>query len=108
MQTCYENSVAIEYFFTRKTMIFCSAEAYIYYPGGFGTMDELFEILTLVQTRKVKPTPVFLYGSDYWKRLIDFDWMLTSGTIAQEDLACFQYVDSPEDAWAEIKKLLPE
>jgi predicted Rossmann-fold nucleotide-binding protein len=64
-------------------------------------------MLTLVQTRKVKPTPVLLYGSDYWKRLIDFEWMVESGTISKEDLACFQYVDSSEEAWAEIKKLLP-
>jgi uncharacterized protein (TIGR00730 family) len=96
------------YFALRKMHFAMRAKALIAFPGGFGTLDELFEILTLVQTRKVKPTPVFLYGSDYWKRLIDFDWMVTSGTIAQEDLACFQYVDSPEDAWAEIKKLLPE
>jgi len=67
----------------------------------------LFEMLTLVQTRKVKPTPVLLYGSDYWKRLIDFEWMVTSGTISKEDLACFKYVDSPAEAWTEIQTLLP-
>jgi hypothetical protein len=95
------------YFALRKMHFAMRAKALIAFPGGFGTLDELFEILTLVQTRKVKSTPVYLYGSDYWKRLIDFDWMVTSGTIAQEDLACFQYVDSPEEAWAEIKNLLP-
>ncbi|MEY2946749.1 MAG: family protein YgdH, partial [Pseudomonadota bacterium] len=52
-------------------------------------------------------TPVLLYGSDYWKRLIDFEWMVTSGTISKEDLACFKYVDSPEEAWTEIQTLLP-
>ena len=83
------------------------AKALISFPGGFGTLDELFEILTLVQTRKVQATPVLLYGSDFWKRLIDFDWLVSSGTIAKEDLACFKYVDSPEEACAEIKKLLP-
>lgn len=95
------------YFALRKMHFAMRAKALIAFPGGFGTLDELFEILTLVQTRKVKSTPVLLFGSGYWKRLIDFEWMVTSGTIAQEDLACFQYVDSPEEAWAEIQKLVP-
>ncbi len=94
------------YFALRKMHFAMRAKALIAFPGGFGTLDELFEMLTLVQTRKVKPTPVLLYGSDYWKRLIDFDWMFDSGTISKNDLACFQYVDSPEEAWAEIQKLL--
>ena len=95
------------YFALRKMHFAMRAKALIAFPGGFGTLDELFEMLTLVQTRKVKPTPVLLYGSDYWKRLIDFEWMVTSGTISKEDLACFKYVDSPEEAWADIRTLLP-
>jgi uncharacterized protein (TIGR00730 family) len=95
------------YFALRKMHFAMRAKALIAFPGGFGTLDELFEILTLVQTRKVKTTPVLLYGSDYWKRLIDFEWMVTSGTISQEDLACFKYVDSPEEAWADMRTLLP-
>jgi uncharacterized protein (TIGR00730 family) len=95
------------YFALRKMHFAMRANALIAFPGGFGTLDELFEMLTLVQTRKVKPTPVLLYGSDYWKRLIDFEWMVTSGTISREELACFMYVSSAEEAWAEIKKLLP-
>ena len=91
----------------RKQMMVDLSDAFIALPGGFGTLDELFEMLTLVQTRKVKPTPVLLYGSDYWKRLIDFEWMVTSGTISKEDLACFKYVDSPAEAWTEIQTLLP-
>jgi predicted Rossmann-fold nucleotide-binding protein len=55
----------------------------------------------------VQRTPVLLYGSAYWKRLIDFEWMVASGTIAAEDLTCFQFVDTPEEAWQEISKLLP-
>ena len=99
-------SFQFHYFALRKMHFAMRAKALIAFPGGFGTLDELFEMLTLVQTRKVKSTPVYLYGSDYWKRLIDFDWMVESGTISKNDLACFQYVDSPEDAWAEIQRLL--
>lgn len=66
------DSVAFEYFFTRKTMIFCSAEAYIYYPGGFGTMDELFEILTLIKTGKMPQAPIILVGRDFWQPLLNF------------------------------------
>jgi uncharacterized protein (TIGR00730 family) len=102
-----ELSFQFHYFALRKMHFAMRAKALISFPGGFGTLDELFEILTLVQTRKVQATPVLLYGSAYWKRLIDFDWMVESGTIAREDLACFKYVDSPEQAWEEIKKLLP-
>ena len=95
------------YFALRKMHFAMRAKALIAFPGGFGTLDELFEILTLVQTRKVKATPVLLYGSAYWKRLIDFEWMVSTGTISPEDLACFKYVDTPEEACLEIKKLLP-
>lgn len=102
-----ELSFQFHYFALRKMHFAMRAKALIAFPGGFGTLDELFEILTLVQTRKVQRTPVLLYGSDYWKRLIDFEWMVASGTIAAEDLGCFKYVDSPEEAWQEISKLLP-
>ena len=100
-------SFQFHYFALRKMHFAMRAKALISFPGGFGTLDELFEILTLVQTRKVQATPVLLYGSDFWKRLIDFDWLVSSGTNAKEDLACFKYVDSPEEACEEIKKLLP-
>lgn len=99
-------SFQFHYFALRKMHFAMRAKALLAFPGGFGTLDELFEILTLVQTRKVLPTPVLLYGSNFWKRLIDFDWLVESGTIAKEDLACFKYVDSPEEACEEIKKLL--
>jgi uncharacterized protein (TIGR00730 family) len=105
--TTPELSFQFHYFALRKMHFAMRAKALIAFPGGFGTLDELFEILTLVQTQKVQRTPVLLYGSDYWKRLIDFEWMVASGTIAAEDLACFKYVDSPEEAWQEINKLLP-
>jgi len=100
-------SFQFHYFALRKMHFAMRAKILIAFPGGFGTLDELFEILTLVQTRKVQATPVLLYGSDYWKKLINFEWMLESGTISKQDLDCFKYVDSPEDAWREVKKLLP-
>ena len=100
-------SFQFHYFALRKMHFAMRAKVLIAFPGGFGTLDELFEVLTLVQTRKVNPTPVLLYGSDYWKKLINFEWMLESGTISKQDLECFKFVDSPEAAWQEIKKLLP-
>jgi uncharacterized protein (TIGR00730 family) len=100
-------SFQFHYFALRKMHFAMRAKILIAFPGGFGTLDELFEILTLVQTRKVTATPVLLYGSDYWKKLINFEWMLESGTISKQDLDCFKYVDSPKEAWQEVKKLLP-
>jgi len=73
------------------------------FPGGFGTLDELFEILTLVQTHKSQKVPILLFGSAYWKRVIHIDAMIEEGTIANEDAACFQYVDTPEEAWTAVK-----
>lgn len=98
------------YFALRKMHFMMRAKALVAFPGGFGTLDELFEVLTLVQTRKSRPVPVFLYGSDYWKRLINFDAMVDEGVISPEDLALFSYVDSPEDAWNGIRAFydLPE
>jgi uncharacterized protein (TIGR00730 family) len=80
------------------------AKALVAFPGGFGTLDELFEVLTLVQTRKAKPVPIFLYGSQYWKRLIDFDVLIDEGAISPEDVELFTYVDDPQVAWNEIKR----
>ena len=76
------------------------AKALVTFPGGFGTLDELFEILTLVQTRKSKRVPIVLYGSDYWKRLLHMDVMVEEGMIAAEDIELFRYADTPEEAWA--------
>jgi hypothetical protein len=73
------------------------------FPGGFGTLDELFEVLTLVQTKKSARIPILLYGRDYWQRTINFEAMLESGVINAQDLACFQLVDSPQAAWDAIK-----
>jgi uncharacterized protein (TIGR00730 family) len=92
------------YFALRKMHFMMRAKALVAFPGGMGTLDELFEVLTLVQTRKVKPVPIVLFGTDYWKRLINFDVMVEEGTISKEDLALFRYTDDPQIAWDTIKE----
>jgi uncharacterized protein (TIGR00730 family) len=99
-----ELAFTFHYFALRKMHFMMRAKALLAFPGGFGTLDELFEVLTLVQTRKAKPVPIFLFGSDYWKRLINLDVLVEEGAIRQEDLKLFQYVDDPAVAWTEIKK----
>ncbi|MCK9262429.1 MAG: TIGR00730 family Rossman fold protein [Deltaproteobacteria bacterium] len=93
------------YFFVRKVMFIKYAMSYVIFPGGFGTMDELFESLTLIQTDKIKPFPVILVGSDFWSGLLDWmqDTMLNEMKILQEDMAIFTVVDSPGDAVEIIK-----
>ena len=91
------------YFALRKMHFMMRAKALVAFPGGMGTMDELFEVLTLVQTRKAKPVPIVLFGVDYWKRLINFDVMVEEGTISKADLELFTYTDDPQVAWNTIK-----
>ncbi len=96
---------AFHYFFTRKVMLTASAQAYVYFPGGFGTVDELFEIITLVQTKKMCPIPIVLVGKKYWTGL--FDWtkeaMVPENYIAPEDLGIFTIVDTAEEAFELLK-----
>jgi uncharacterized protein (TIGR00730 family) len=91
-------SLPFEYFFSRKAAFFMHSFAYIALPGGFGTMDELFETLTLIQTGKVPPAPIILVGSEYWKGLVGWirDEMLGNGMISAHDLDLFKIEDSPE------------
>ncbi|MDH5204881.1 MAG: TIGR00730 family Rossman fold protein [Hylemonella sp.] len=91
------------YFALRKMHFMMRAKALVAFPGGFGTLDELFEILTLVQTGKSEPVPVVLFGSEFWKRLIDFDLLIEEGTIAASDLELFNLVDTPQQAWDVIQ-----
>ncbi|HID95218.1 MAG TPA: TIGR00730 family Rossman fold protein [Candidatus Latescibacteria bacterium] len=86
------------YFFARKVMFVKYAKAFIIMPGGFGTMDELFEALTLVQTGRIQPFPIILVGKDYWKGLIDWlkGYTLKNGYILEEDLDIFTVIDEPE------------
>jgi uncharacterized protein (TIGR00730 family) len=93
-------SIEFNYFFVRKTMFVKYAEGFIVFPGGFGTMDELFEALTLVQTGKVRDFPIVLFGSEYWGGLREWlrDTMATHGNIAAKDLDYLTVTDSPEEA----------
>ncbi|HPR52827.1 MAG TPA: TIGR00730 family Rossman fold protein [Deltaproteobacteria bacterium] len=97
--------INFRYFFVRKVMFVKYAMSYVIFPGGFGTMDELFESLTLIQTDKMKPFPVILVGSDYWGGLLNWitDTMLKNDMILSEDTAIFTLVDSPSDAVDIIK-----
>ena len=94
------------YFFCRKVMFVKYAMAYVIMPGGFGTLDEFFEAVTLIQTHKIKPFPVIMVGSAYWSGLIN--WMkgslLKEKMISKEDLEIFQVLDDPEDILKTIKK----
>ena len=91
------------YFALRKMHFMMRAKALVAFPGGFGTLDELFEVLTLVQTKKAKPVPIVLFGADYWKRLINFDVLVEEGTISAQDLNLFHYTDEPQEAWDLIR-----
>ncbi|WP_341905129.1 TIGR00730 family Rossman fold protein [Polaromonas sp. YR568] len=91
------------YFALRKMHFMMRAKALVAFPGGFGTLDELFEVITLVQTGKAKAVPIILFGSDYWKRLINFDVLIEEGAISPQDLDLFRYVDDPQTAWEKIR-----
>ncbi|HEV2286236.1 MAG TPA: TIGR00730 family Rossman fold protein [Steroidobacteraceae bacterium] len=98
-------SFEFHYFFMRKLWFAHLAHALVAFPGGFGTFDELFEILTLAQTRKLdRDIPVLLYGSSYWKEVVNFEALARHGTIAPEDLTLFSFVDDPQTALAELKR----
>jgi uncharacterized protein (TIGR00730 family) len=92
--------LSFKYFFVRKTMFIKYSNAYIIFPGGFGTMDELFEALTLIQTRKIRNFPVVLFGSQYWRGLLQWltSTMLNEKNINSEDLGLIHLTDSPKDA----------
>jgi uncharacterized protein (TIGR00730 family) len=95
----HDISLDFSYFFVRKTMFIKYSNAFIIFPGGFGTMDELFEALTLIQTKKVSHFPVILYRSEYWKGLIDWlrNTMLIEGKVSAEDLDLLYVSDDPEE-----------
>jgi len=96
------------YFFVRKVMFIKYAQAYIILPGGFGTLDELTESLTLIQTHKIKPFPVFLVDSGFWNPLVDWlkNTVLAQGKISNEDLDIFRVVDEPEELIKELKRFV--
>ena len=87
------------YFAIRKMHFLLRARALVVFPGGYGTLDELFEALTLIQTRKAQNVPVIMVGEAFWRHLINFDFLLDQGTISAGDLELFQYAESGEQAW---------
>ena len=98
-----ELTFKFHYFALRKMHFLMRARALVAFPGGFGTLDELFEVLTLVQTRKARPVPIVLFGRNYWSRLLNLDMLVDEGAIAPEDLALYEVVDTPEEAWEVIR-----
>lgn len=101
-----KKGIGFHYFFTRKVMLATSAQAYVYFPGGYGTMDEFFEIITLIQTKKMPQIPVVCIGKDYWGTLythLEKNVMKKHKAIKAEDLKIFQIVDTPEEAVKIIK-----
>ncbi|OGU40134.1 MAG: Rossman fold protein, TIGR00730 family [Ignavibacteria bacterium GWB2_35_12] len=99
-----ELNFEFHYFFMRKFWFVYLANAMVVFPGGFGTLDELMEILTLRQTRKVtKPLPILLYGENYWKKLLNFDYLIEMEMIHKEDVNLFSYANTPEQAFEKLK-----
>lgn len=90
------------YFALRKMHFLLRAIALVVFPGGYGTMDELFEVLTLIQTRKIRPIPVLLFGRKYWERVIHFQALVDEGVIAPVDLQIFSFVETAEEAWQRL------
>lgn len=101
------DSLSFKYFFSRKVMLTFASEVYIYFPGGFGTLDEFFEIVTLIQTKKIEPLPVILYGKEFWEPLLKWfekDLIKKFKTISKEDMELFHVVDSVDEAYKFILK----
>jgi uncharacterized protein (TIGR00730 family) len=97
-----ELSFRFHYFAMRKMHLAMRANALAIFPGGFGTMDELFELLTLQQTRKAPPAPIVMFGESYWRRIVNFDALLDEGMIAAADLGLFEFAETAEDGWASL------
>lgn len=97
-------SLNFHYFALRKMHFLLRARAVAVFPGGFGTFDEFFELLTLIQTGKMKPIPILLFGEDFWKRVVNFEAIAEEGTISKKDLDLFHWCETAEDAWAHIAK----
>jgi uncharacterized protein (TIGR00730 family) len=87
------------YFALRKMHLLLRAKALVAFPGGFGTLDELFEVLTLVQTRKIKPVPIVLVGEDYWRRAFDVGFLVQEGVIDAEDRELFWFAETAQEIW---------
>lgn len=98
-----ELSFQFQYFALRKMHFLMRAIALVVFPGGYGTLDELFETLTLLQTKKVERMPVLLFGEEYWKEIVNFERLVEEGMIDQKDFELFRYVESPAQAWEYVQ-----
>jgi uncharacterized protein (TIGR00730 family) len=92
-------SFQFHYFALRKMHFLLRARAVCVFPGGFGTFDEMFELLTLIQTGKIKPIPIVLFGQEFWKRVVNFEALVEEGVISARDLDLFRFVETAEEAW---------
>jgi len=98
-----ELSFQFHYFALRKMHFLMRARALAVFPGGFGTFDEFFELLTLIQTGKIEPIPILLFGRDFWNRVVDFEALADEGVIAPTDLDLITWVETAEEAWATVE-----
>ncbi|TNF05871.1 MAG: LOG family protein [Sphingomonadales bacterium] len=98
-----ELSFQFHYFALRKMHFLLRARALAVFPGGFGTFDEFFELLTLIQTGKIKPIPILLFGRDFWNRVVDFEALVEEGVIAPSDLNLITWVETAEEGWAAVE-----
>lgn len=96
------------YFAIRKMHFLMRARALVVFPGGYGTLDELFETLTLIQTKKIRPIPVLIFGKDFWAKIVDFDALVDEGVISPEDTEIFHYVETAEEACKMVLEALEE
>ncbi|QIL01794.1 LOG family protein [Sphingomonas sinipercae] len=101
-------SFQFHYFALRKMHFLLRARAVAVFPGGFGTFDEMFELLTLIQTGKVRPLPILLFGREFWNRVVDFEALADEGVISRQDLDLLHWTESAEEAWAFVQKYYEE
>ena len=101
-------SLQFHYFALRKMHFLLHARALAAFPGGFGTFDELFELLTLIQTGKIAPIPVLLYGRDFWQRVVNFEALVEEGVISARDLDIFTFCETAEEGWAHVQRFYRE
>ena len=97
-------SFQFHYFALRKMHFLLRARAVAVFPGGFGTFDEMFELLTLVQTGKMAALPILLYGRDFWDRVVDFDALVEEGVVSPTDLQLMHFVETAEEGWGHVAR----